>query len=113
MTDEEILARIPSTLHPHLREKVACRLLRPVRLGSPEYHFVWSLLALVAAEPGSVSPRWIEIAREDAEKVDPAFVKRCYRVLEHVKTNVKRHAEGLLERLDQAGVVFENLSEEP
>jgi len=108
MTDEEILERLPSRLHPHLRTSLACRILRPVQLGSPEFHFAMSLLWVVAAQHKT---RWPEIARAEASAVDPAFVQRCKRIVEHVGANIRRRAARLSKSLDQAELVFDQTAD--
>jgi hypothetical protein len=77
-------------------------MLRPVKLGSPEFHFAMSLLWVVAQH----ETRWPEIARTKALAADPAFVQRCKRIIEHVGANVRRRAARLSKSLDQAESVF-------
>jgi|GEM_PF-6593063 len=108
MTDEEIDARLPSRLHPYLREKVAHRLLRPVELSSPEFSFAIGLLYVLADQPYG-RDRWPQIVRERAASVDRAFVRRCYRVLRHARANLERRTTLLLVRLDQANEVFDKM----
>jgi hypothetical protein len=108
MTDDEIDARLPSRLHPYLREKVAHRLLRPVKLGSPEANFAIGLLYVLADRPYG-RDRWPQIVSDEANSVDRAFVRRCYRVLRHARANLERRTTLLLARLDQANEVFDKV----
>lgn len=105
MTDDEILARLPP-VHPHLVRPLVMRLLRPVQLHSPESFFVFDLLYLVAAEPERWPTGWEKYARFHARKVDPEFVQRCYRVIQHVKAKIEWRTALLLRRLDQVEPVF-------
>lgn len=106
MTDEEILARLPTHLHPYLRKSLACRILRPVELGSKEFHFAMSVLFVIADQPELIPTRWPEIAKAEMRDVDPAFARRCHRVVQHVKTNIARRASLLQTRLAQADGLF-------
>src|SRR5580704_2980446 len=105
MTDDEILARLPTRLHPYLIRTLALRLLRPVKLESPEFEFAMGLMFVVAASPEVCETRWPEITREKAHLADPAFVARCYRVVQHVRANIERRTQLMLKRLAQADVL--------
>lgn len=107
MTDDEIRSRLPD-LHPYLVRPLGLRLLRPVALGSPEFHFAVSLLFVVAGEPERSGPSvWPEIASDAAREADPAFVQRCYRIVQHVKDKLERRTALLLKRLGQTDGVLE------
>lgn len=112
MTDEEIAARLPTRLHPYLAEKLARRLLRPVELGSPEFHFAMSLLYVASERPEMYETRWPEIASQEATLVDPVFVRRCHRVLNHVRTNLERRTALLLKRLGQVSEVLHSTEDD-
>lgn len=100
------MSRLPARLHPYLIRPLALRLLRPVELASPEFHFAMSLLYVVAARPELFRTRWPQIAQGEVDNVDPLFVERCYRVVQHVKANIERRNALLLKRLSQADSVF-------
>jgi hypothetical protein len=116
MTDEEILARLPHLLHPYLVRPLALRLLRPVELGSPEFHFTVQLLQIAANQP----ERWSwnvgnyvhDYVLLNARSVDPAFIQRCRRIVQHVKAKIEWRTALLQKRLDQTDLVFQLIEED-
>ena len=113
MTDEEILARLPHLLHPYFVRPLALRLLRPVKLDSPEFHFAVKLLFLIESEPEKLGQsRWAELTRDAAKMVDPLFIKRCQRIVQHAKAKIEWRTALLLKRLDQTDSVFRHIEED-
>lgn len=65
MTDEEIDSRFPGPFPPYLRRKVAHRLLHPVEIGSPDFHFIISLLYVMMDEPDAPTSAWPNIVKSE------------------------------------------------
>jgi hypothetical protein len=102
MNDAEIDERVPRSFTPYLRKKIAHRLLHPVALGSPEWHFLTSLLHVMADDPDNPQSAWRSVARVRMNEVNSEVKERCEYVIGQTIKRLRHHSNRVIGRMTRA-----------